>query len=576
MLKEHRDSFSTVQPLRLWPGVTIVIVQWLLRFVVPVLIPGAMIVGVMGSMALGICFMLWWLLFSGARWAERIGGIVLMVLAFFVGSMLLHESISTAMMGIMFPVFAIPGLCLAFILWVVFCRRHSDRPKWASMAIILFLATGVWSLVKTAGFSSDMNHDFSWRWSKTAEEQLMVESGDDNLSATAVADFRASDTKWSGFRGANRDSILRNLHLDTDWSSSPPQELWRRSIGPGWSSFAVQGELVFTQEQRGEEEVVSCYHLLTGQPVWKHGDPTRFWEANAGAGPRGTPALSGDRVYALGATGILNALNVGDGSVVWSRHAPTDTGAKMPGWGFSGSPLIVGGKVLVATGGTLVAYDSDSGDLLWKGPNGKDGYSSPHLMTIDGVEQVLLMSKAGAVAIDPKNGSVLWDYDWPGGSRIVQPAQNENGDLLMSKGETSGLSRVSVTNQSGNWSIEEIWTTNRMKPYFSDFVVHKGHVYGFDGNRLVAFNIEASNRVWKGGRYGSGQLLLLADQDLILVITEEGELALAKATPDEFTELARFPALEGKTWNHPVLVGDLLLVRNDQEMAAFRLALVDG
>lgn len=550
--------------------------QWILRFVVPVIIPDTMIVGVLGSMALGIIFMLWWLFFSRVRWAERIGGILLMGLAFFVGSVFLHESIASAMMGIMFPVFAIPGLCLAFILWVVFCRRHSESPKWASMAIALFLSTGIWSFVKTAGFSSDMDHDFSWRWSKTAEEKLLVDSSASLDGDVSIREMANADVKWPGFRGQNRDSILRDVHIDTDWASSPPQELWRRSIGPGWSSFAVQGDLVFTQEQRGEEEVVACYDLQTGQPVWMHSDTTRFWEANAGAGPRGTPALSGDRVYALGATGNLNALNVADGSVVWSRHAPTDTSAKTPGWGFSGSPLILDGKVIVATAGTLAAYDYESGDFMWKGPNGKDGYSSPHLMTMDGVEQVLLMSQAGAVGINPEDGSVLWNHDWPGGSRIVQPAQIENGDLLMSKGETSGFSRVSISKNLENWSVEETWTTNRMKPYFSDFVIHKGHVYGFDGNRLVAFDIENTSRVWKGGRYGNGQLLLLADQDLLLILSEAGDLALVDAKPDEFVELATVSAIEGKTWNHPVLVDDILLVRNDQEMAAFRLASLDN
>ena len=123
--------------------------------------------------------------------------------------------------------------------------------------------------------------------------------------------------------------------------------------------------------------------------------------------------------------------------------------------------------------------------------------------------------------------------------------------------------------------VEERWTSIRLKPYFSDFVIHDAYAYGFDGTILACIDVETGERMWKGGRYGSGQLLLLPDQDVLLVVTEDGELALVAAAADGFAELARIPAMDGKTWNHPVLVGDLLLVRNGQEMVAFRLTLVE-
>src|SRR5262249_41939867 len=128
-------------------------------------------------------------------------------------------------------------------------------------------------------------------------------------------------------------------------------------------------------------------------------------------------------------------------------------------------------------------------------------------------------------------------------------------------------------NDPGGWSVTERWTSNGLKPYFNDFVVHDGYAYGFDGSILSCIDLKDGTRKWKGGRYGNGQLILLADQGLLLVLSEEGELALVRAAPDQFTALARFPAIEGKTWNHPVLVEDILLVRNGEEMAAFRLSL---
>jgi len=137
-----------------------------------------------------------------------------------------------------------------------------------------------------------------------------------------------------------------------------------------------------------------------------------------------------------------------------------------------------------------------------------------------------------------------------------------------------GIRRVAVAHGPAGWTLKERWNSRGLKPYFNDFVVHKGHAYGFDGSILSCIDLSDGARKWKGGRYGNGQLVLLADEDLLLVLSEEGELALVKATPDQFTEVARFKAIEGKTWNHPVLVHDVLLVRNGEEMAAFRLPLV--
>ena len=157
--------------------------------------------------------------------------------------------------------------------------------------------------------------------------------------------------------------------------------------------------------------------------------------------------------------------------------------------------------------------------------------------------------------------------------RIVQPALTQAGDVLIGAGDGQGLRRVAVAHGADGWTAEERWTSAGLKPHFNDFVVHDGHVFGFDGSILACVDLEDGTRKWKGGRYGHGQLVVLPDQDLLLVLSEEGEVALVRAVPDQFTELARFPAIEGKTWNHPVLVGDTLLVRNGQEMAAFRLSL---
>jgi outer membrane protein assembly factor BamB len=602
----NHESSPPRKPLRLWPGVLAVALQWLVMFGLPIFIPEQGGTGIIGGFACGLIVLLWWLFFSRAPWLDRLGAIVLMVVAVAVTSRLVHPSIANGMMGFMLIVYSIPVMSLALVTWAVASRNLSGAPRRMSMVVTILLACATLTLIRTDGLTGNADSDFEWRWTPTEEQRLLardagapalntpVPASPDQPAAMAAPPMSASPpvetpekaasegestpVEWPGFRGPARDGVIRGVGIETDWSRTPPVELWRRPIGPGWSSFAVAGDRVFTQEQRGEDEVVSVYSLKTGEPVWRHRDPARFWESNAGAGPRGTPTLSNGRVYTLGATGILNALNARDGSVVWSRNAVSDTGKTIPDWGIASSPLVVGDVVIVATAGWLAAYDAGTGKPRWFGPKSGWGYSSPHLSTIDGVAQVVLVNGPGAIAVNPSDGKVLWQHEWPGDS-IVQPAVLDGSDLLIGSGsglaDKTGMLRLTVARENDRWIAKERWTTAGLKPYFNDFVLNKGHAFGFDGGILACINLNDGQRMWKGGRYGHGQLMLLADQDLLLVLSEDGTLALVSALPDKFTEVARFPALEGKTWNHPVLTGDILLVRNSEEMAAFRLPIVN-
>ena len=600
MLKRKTNEPTRQKPLRLWPGVVALALQWLLWFVVPLVAPSVAIPAMMGGLALGLVILLWWLLFSRAPWVERVGAIVLMVVAVVATKRIVHESIATGMMGMLFLIFVIPCLGLALVAWAAITRHLSDGLRRASLVVAVILACGVWTLVRTGGFTGEGDNDFAWRWAETPEERLLAQTADEPMvlsSAPAIAEtpkeplpVHAGDeplvppaapaaietfAEWPGFRGAGRDGIIRGVRIETNWSASPPVELWRRPIGPGWSSFAASRDLLYTQEQRGDDEVVACYNVTTGEPVWMHRDAARFWESNGGAGPRATPTLSGGRVYTFGGTGIVNALDAGAGAVVWSRNAASDTDTKVPMWGFSSSPLVIDNVVIVASSGALIAYDIASGDPSWSRPDSGVSYSSPQLLTIDGVTQILTLSGAGLSSVMPTDGTLLWEYSWRG-YPIVQPGLTADGDVLISVNSESGLRRLAVTHGPGGWAIEEHWTSKGLKPYYSDFVVHNGHAFGFDGSILACIDLADGKRKWKGGRYGAGQIFLLADQDVLLVLSEQGELALVAAAPDQFTEAARFPALEGKTWNHPVLVDDVLLIRNGQEMVAFRLSLAGG
>ncbi|MEO5819275.1 MAG: PQQ-binding-like beta-propeller repeat protein [Vicinamibacteraceae bacterium] len=593
----------------------------------------------LGALVASLLVLLWWLFFSRAPWMERLLALGLVALGFLAGPLVADRSITTGAMGMLYAILVIPIVALAFVAWAALTRHLATGLRRTTMAAAILLAFGSLALVRTGGFTASMKHDIAWRWTPTPEERLLAAEANaprpapatapvpsplpspaasatsapvappastpsgaatsttaalpaaaapttpttpgatPTVGAAGVAPMAPAPTRvaaeWPGFRGPGRDGTVRGSRLATDWSATPPVALWRRAVGPGWSSFAVAGNRVYTQEQRGEDEVVACYDASTGAPIWQHRDRARFWESNGGAGPRGTPTLSGGRVYALGATGVVNALDAATGTRIWSRDAATDTGAKLPGWGFSGSPIVVDDVVVVAVSGALAAYDAVSGQPRWKLEPRGEGYSSPQLVTLGGVRQLAFVNGEGIVGVSLSDGAVLWANAWKG-YPVVQPAVTADGDLLFNVKEDLGLRRLSVTRSGSQWTATERWTTRGLKPYFNDFVVHEGHAYGFDGNILACIDLADGTRKWKGGRYGNGQLVLLADQDALLVLGEEGELALVGATPDGFVEISRAPGLDGKTWNHPVVVGERLLVRNSAEMAAFRLPLASA
>jgi len=550
------------------------LLQWFLRFILPILQPETIVIGVFGGVLLGLVFAIWWIFFSRAPIFERWFAIALIIVALTSTSFFIHKSIATTMMGMMFFFYSIPIICLAFILWALLSQRLSIKTRRISMVATILFASGFWVLLRTNGMDGEIRQDFAWRWSKTAEERLIAKSSSNLLTSNADSTAMLSDVHWSSFRGNNRDGVVKGVQINTDWEKSKPVEIWRRIIGPGCSSFAVQGNLLYTQEQRGDQELVTCYNLNTGDPIWEHGDSARFWDSHAGAGPRSTPTLSNGRVYTLGATGILNVLNAQNGSVVWMRNAANDTKVQIPGWGYTGSPLVVDSTVFVAIAGQLLAYDIKFGKLIWSGVDGGESYSSPHLVTIDGTKQILFMNRSGLTSYDPVEGKVLWNLPLLG-AQIIQPSLISARDILISEvtdNGAKGMRSISVRNESGKWVTKENWSSEGLKPYFNDFVVHKGYAYGFDGPTLTCIDIEKGNRKWKQGRY-AGEILLLADQDLLLILSEKGEVAIVNAKPDQYKELSRFSAIKGKTWNHPVLVGNTLVIRNFQEMAAFQLPL---
>ena len=434
-----QSNESAARPLRLWPGIIIVAAVWAARLAAPAVVPGPLDeLMVRGFSSLGgtLAIAIWWLFYSRVSQRERwaIAGVMAAVAS--IPLVFGHESI-----GVFWLVmYALPVLCLALVVATAASRGLARRTALTVGAILI--AGLPWTGVRIAGINGAGIAEFHWRWEHTPEQRLLgsvvdarpaaapataaapapdlpVEPGLDAKAAAAAPapapTAPATAISWPGFRGSHRDGVVAGVRVGTDWRAAPPVAIWRRPIGPGWSSFAVAGDILYTQEQRGDEEIVSAYNVNTGEPVWMHKDAARFYETNGGAGPRATPTIEGGRVYSLGATGILNALDAMTGRVVWSRDAAAATGAPVPIWGFSSSPIVADGVVIVALGGLLAAFDVATGGPRWQAGSG-DGYSSPHLATIAGVPQILLVGSTGTASVAAADGKPLWSYRLAGGN----------------------------------------------------------------------------------------------------------------------------------------------------------------
>src|SRR5215510_2285331 len=239
------------KPLRLWPGVIAVVLQWLGWFLLPKVLPQAVFIGLLMGVFGGLAILLWWLFFSRAPWLERIGAPVLMVVALILTKRVVHASIAGGGMGMLLYVLAIPIFSMALVAWAVLTRRFTASARRLALLVTTLLACSVFMVIRTGGLTAEFDNDIHWRWSKTPEQRLLAQASDDASAPAAAAATTGAGNSWSGFRGPQRDSVVHGVKIKTDWIGTPPVQLWRRPIGPAWSSFAVQDGRLYTQEQLG-------------------------------------------------------------------------------------------------------------------------------------------------------------------------------------------------------------------------------------------------------------------------------------------------------------------------------------
>jgi len=448
---------------------------------------------------------------------------------------------------------------------------------------LLFAALGFGhsTLLRSDGTNGDYALVTYPRWSQSPEDIMLAtleaDTGDKAPALNTAVDSSALNApEWPGFRGADRSGHAHGPRISTDWAANPPRLLWRIPVGPSWSSFAVAGKLLFTQDQRGPMETVACYDADSGTEIWTQQTEARLEDPLGGPGPRATPTIGNGALFTTGSTGTFQRLNPLTGEVIWKQDLKIIAGRKAPMWGFSASPLVAGSVVIVHAGGAgdkgLLAFDIETGNLCWSVADGNDSYSSPQLNRIGSEDLVLMLSNHGLHFLDPSTGKTRLNYEWKYNNyRALQPNLIDGNTFLLPTAMGTGTRAIQVSAANGQLTATELWTSPKLNPDFTDFVTYQGYAYGVLGATFACVDLKTGERKWRGGRYGKGQVLLLEDSGLLLIAGEQGQVILVKADPAAHAEVASFQALEGKTWNHPVVVGDRLYVRNSQEAAAYQL-----
>jgi outer membrane protein assembly factor BamB len=466
--------------------------------------------------------------------------------------------------SLVFSLLAGPSL----LVWATLFSRLSTRPRLVALGGFLVVLIGFFGGFRYRGVSGDLVPQFEPRFGSVASD---FSGGSANAKLPELVDY-------AEFLGPNRDATLPGLGLVRDWSRRPPRQIWRQPVGRAWSGFSVSGNVAVTQEQHSAEERVVAYETATGKVLWASREVAHYENALAGQGPRATPTIKEGAVFAMGATGILTALDLASGELLWKQDVLTDNGTKLPTWGKSDSPLVVDGRVIVSAGAGdgagLVAYDAESGERVWRGGEEPGAYGSPMLVSLGGIQQILSFNADSVSGHDPRSGALIWREPWPREQpNVAQPLVLPEDRLLVSSGYGVGAKLFAIESApGGELRSRAIWESIRLKSKLSNVVYHEGHLYGLDDGILVCLDPSDGRRLWKRGRYGHGQLLLIGD--VILLQGEHGEVFLIEPNPSDLRELTSFRAFEQKIWNPPALAGRYLLMRNDAEAALYELPVI--
>lgn len=467
---------------------------------------------------------------------------------------------------------------LLLCFWLLF---FSGWRLWRGLALIFCVACIGYALVGRLSFNGDMVPTFHFRWERDQATLLEEQRARQPRVEKPSKAWLPTPGDYAEYRGPKRDGVVAGPALAREWKTQPPKERWRQPVGGGYAGFVIQGSVAITIEQRRDQEVITCYDTPTGTEIWAFPYPAEFQETMGGPGPRATPTIADDDVYSLGALGNLVCLDLRTGKKKWAVNVLANNANII--WAMSGSPLIFENMVIVnpgaqtsaAQGKAVRAYNRANGELIWESGDTKAGYSSPMLATLAGKLQVLVFDADCVAGYDPKDGTRLWKFDWPGynGINVAQPLVLSDDRVFVSRSYDVGAgAMLKISMENGKWQFKELWKNKNLRCKFTSPVLYEGHIYGLDEGILTCIDAATGERKWRNGRYGHGQILLTGD--LILILSESGKLILVQAAPDAHHELGSIQALQGdKTWNHLALARGAAYLRNHLEMACYDLPL---
>lgn len=471
---------------------------------------------------------------------------------------------------------------LTLLIWFLASSRFRARTRLIGLAIVILCGLALKGTLRVDGTINGTGLPrLVWRGSQSGTVPAAATPTETAKNPVHGAPLLGLEDS-AQFLGPDRTGVLPVARFSTNWNTQAPRELWRRTIGLGWSSFAVVDGRVWTQEQVGDDERVICLNVASGQTLWSHSERTRFSEWQGGDGPRATPTVQDGRVYAMGGTGILLCLDAATGRLVWRRSVLEENGLSNLIWGTSSSPLIIDGLTVITggrgSGAVLYAYRSSDGSPAWKSGDGDASYASPILATLAGRRVILSNNAASLTAHDPTTGRILFNHAWGASKwpKASQPVVLPGDRVFVSAGYGMGCQIIQVTNgeagsdrATGTLKTETTWKGITMKTQFNSPGLRNGYLYGLDDGLLACIDANTGRRIWKDGRFGSGQTLIVGDT--VVVQNENGTVHLCAASPDGFRELGQIAALSSKTWNQPAVAGRYLLVRNDREAVCWEL-----